>query len=347
MEEVPEQPGTMNSPDHHGSTGTEHLEQDPEHHRSTSTEHLEQDPGHQGSTGTEHMEQDPEPPLPELRLDEDTEKDESLSRDVRYSLEVWVPADKEKLFENLNVSDRQLLTSNEGWLNGTLIDAAMQLLKYQYPSIAGLQSSALAIQLDFKRTDRFFIQIINRLPINQGTHWLVLSNPGCQSNEVKIFDSAFDDIPYLEEQVIASIVDTKASDLQMLMMDVQRQTNGNDCGLFSIANAITLCLGLNPCDFNYRIPLMRSHLMKCLENREMKMFPLTVQGSRKRKKKSCIKSTITTDLFCVCRMPDTHTMYVYCDECGIEFHPACIDLTDDEAKVMDSVYCLECKAHRR
>ena len=134
--------------------------------RSTGTEHVEQDPEHHGSTGTEHMEQDPEPPLPELCLDEDTEIDESLSRDVRYSLEVWVPADKEKLFENLNVSDRQLLTSNEDWLNGTLIDAAMQLLKFQYPSIAELSSSALAIQLDFKRHDMFFfIQIINRLGI--------------------------------------------------------------------------------------------------------------------------------------------------------------------------------------
>ena len=85
-------------------------------------------------------------------------------------------------------------------------------LKFQYPSIAGLQSSALAIQLDFKRHDRFFIQIINRSPNNQGTHWLVLSKPARWS---EVYDSVFDDIPYLEEQVIANIVDIKDSELQM------------------------------------------------------------------------------------------------------------------------------------
>ena len=115
-------------------------------------------------------------------------------------------------------------------------------------------------------------------------------------------------MPYLEEQVVASVVDTNAADLQMFMMDVQRQTNGNDCGLFSIANAVTLCLGLNPYEFNYRIPLMRSHLIKCLESREMKMFP--VQGSRKRKKKSGIKNTITTDLFC---LPNARYPYNVCE----------------------------------
>ena len=59
-----------------------------------------------------------------------------------------------------------------------------------------------------------FIKIINRSPINQGTHWLVLSNPAQWS---EVYDSVFDDIPYLEEQVIASM----ASELQM-----QSQTNG-------------------------------------------------------------------------------------------------------------------------
>ena len=148
------------------------------------------------------------------------------------------------------------------------------------------------IQLNFERHDRFFIQIINRPPINQGTHSLVLSNQGCQSNEVKIYNSGFDDISYPDEQVIASIVDTKASDFQIVMVDVQRQTNGNDCGLFSIGNAVTvnvkpmvmtvvyfpspmqshlvlyntlprtfsfvlsvLCLGLNSRDYNNRTPV--------------------------------------------------------------------------------------------
>ena len=144
----------------------------------------------------------------------------------------------------------------------------MTLLKYQYPSISGLQSSALAVQLDFQRHKSFFLQIINRSPRDTGTHWLLIGNPGCQSNEVKIYDSAFDNIPYLEEQVISSLVDTNEREIDMKVMDVQQQTNGNDCGLFAIANAVTLCLGLNPCQYNYKAREMRGHLRR-MNNREI------------------------------------------------------------------------------
>lgn len=53
-----------------------------------------------------------------LKLEEDIEKEkqfkrqnESFSKDVRYSLIVWIPADKEKLLYNINVSDRNILQS--------------------------------------------------------------------------------------------------------------------------------------------------------------------------------------------------------------------------------------------
>ena len=42
---------------------------------------------------------------------------DSFSRDVRYSLEVWVPADG---LQNLNMSDKQILES-KGWLNDLIM----------------------------------------------------------------------------------------------------------------------------------------------------------------------------------------------------------------------------------
>ena len=184
-------------------------------------------------------------------------------------------------------------------------------------------------------------KIINRSPRDTGTHWLLIGNPGCQSNEVKIYDSAFDNIPYLEEQVISSLVDTNEREIDMKVMDVQQQTNGNDCGLFAIANAVTLCLGLNPCQYNYKAREMRGHLMQCLEKKELKMFP--VHSKRKLRKSSGVKKVHTTELYCICRMPDTHTLYVYCDKCGREFHPACISMSDEEAMNSSSVFCPYCK----
>ena len=84
-----------------------------------------------------------------------------------------------------------------------------------------------------------------------------------------------------------------------------------------------------------------STLMQCLEKKELKMFP--VHSKRKLRKSSGVKKVHTTELYCICRMPDTHTLYVYCDKCGREFHPACISMSDEEAMNSSSVFCPYCK----
>ena len=85
-----------------------------------------------------------------------------LQKDIRYSLEVWIPADKQKLFHNLNINERNILQSKKGWLNDVIIDSAMNLLHYQFPDLEGFQSCQYAVQLDFERHDKLFIQIINK-----------------------------------------------------------------------------------------------------------------------------------------------------------------------------------------
>ena len=50
-----------------------------------------------------------------INLITSTPKSPELLKDVRYSLEVWVPADKQKLFHNLNVNDRKKSTEKD-WL---------------------------------------------------------------------------------------------------------------------------------------------------------------------------------------------------------------------------------------
>ena len=84
-----------------------------------------------------------------------------LKRDIRYSLEVWIAAEKNKLFHNLNINEKRIMQSNQ-WLNDIIIDSAMNLLTYQFPDLEGFQSCQLAHQLDFDRHERLFVQIINR-----------------------------------------------------------------------------------------------------------------------------------------------------------------------------------------
>ena len=73
-----------------------------------------------------------------------------LKKDIRYSLEVLVSADRIKLHINLNIHEKRNLESKQ-WVNYTIIDSALNLLSYQFPELQGLQSCQLAHQLDFDR----------------------------------------------------------------------------------------------------------------------------------------------------------------------------------------------------
>ena len=101
-----------------------------------------------------------------------------IKMDIRYSLEVWIAAVKNKLLHNLNINKKRILESKQ-WLNDIIIDSAMNLLSYQFSDLVGLQFCQLAHQLDFERHDRLFVQIINQSPSEGRSHWLTLSNISC------------------------------------------------------------------------------------------------------------------------------------------------------------------------
>ena len=57
-------------------------------------------------------------------------------------------------------------------------------------------------------------------------------------------------------------------------MNVHRQTNSSDCGVFAIAFAKTLLVGQDPCLQNYIYP--RKHLAQHLPNESIPSFPSAV-----------------------------------------------------------------------
>ena len=117
-----------------------------------------------------------------------------LEKDIKYSKDLWVKSDGEKLRYDLNVNDRAILQSKK-WLNDTLIDASMNLLKYQIPDLEGFETCHLATQLDFEKHDKHFIQIINRSTHDGGSHWITVSNIKCMQDEVTVYDSSYSDLP--------------------------------------------------------------------------------------------------------------------------------------------------------
>ena len=54
---------------------------------------------------------------------------------------------------------------------------------------------------------------------------------------------------------------------------VQQQPNGNDCGVFAIAFAVSLLFGLKPNTIRYEHSLMRNHLLRIFETNIIEHFP--------------------------------------------------------------------------
>ena len=61
--------------------------------------------------------------------------------------------------------------------------------------------------------------------------------------------------------------------ITLRMVNMQYQNGGTDCGLFAISAAVRLCHGEDPAAHLKNQLLMRNHLVSCLENRNMVVFP--------------------------------------------------------------------------
>ena len=127
------------------------------------------------------------------------------------------------------------------------------------------------------------------------------------------------------------------------MMDVQKQLNGSDCGIFAIAYCYELCSGLDPCKAKLDCKMVREHLSLCLQNHCMSWFP--VLGERRAASK--VKSTQEVDLHCSCHMPEGKgEQFAECDGCNKWFHQHCQDIPNEVFNDTQDVHwlCSDCFA---
>lgn len=61
--------------------------------------------------------------------------------------------------------------------------------------------------------------------------------------------------------------------LKINMATIQKQKGVNDCGVFSIANAVQLAKKCDPAKINYIHWKMRSHHIKCFSQSKLTSFP--------------------------------------------------------------------------
>ena len=113
-----------------------------------------------------------------------------------------------------------------------------------------------------------FIQILH----TGSDHWVCVSSIGCQPGFVNLYGSLYHD-------VISQEIEEQTNDLLggvLISVDfvpVQQQSNGSDCGVFSIAFATCLPFATNPSFITFDVARMRSHLLACLKSGRMSMFP--------------------------------------------------------------------------
>ena len=226
---------------------------------------------------------------------------------------------------------------NGDWLTDNLINVAQTILKKSHPHVGGLQTTTKGEVLSFDIESGEFVQILNIAR----SHWITVSTIGCSPGVVNVFDSLPNiDLPIRGKEQIASIICTPKKKFVLHFQAVQTQVGGDDCGVFSIAFAVSLCFGLDPKATFYNQSLLRTHYINCLTNGVVTPFP------GESKKPSRTRRQIEVEVFCKCRQPEDGRM-VQCRMCQEWFHEDCTRIPRIVWKDKTiSWYCCSCRSCR-
>ena len=110
--------------------------------------------------------------------------------------------------------------------------------------------------------------------------------------------------PSLSIQIILMYWKNKGQDLEVILIETQKQTNGVDGGVFAIAHLVEFCTNvvLNPtviCDTKQ----MRPHLLSCFESGVLTCFPKVPKGPVRNQNRTKHKS-IPISFHCTCQLPN-------------------------------------------
>ena len=173
----------------------------------------------------------------------------------------WISLDG---YYHLNENDKSIILSG-GLLTDKHMNFAQGVLKKQFPGLNGLQCTLLLPKQNIILSPTNYLQIVH----TRNNHWMVLSTLGCLPNQVKIYDSLYSDV---EEQTTGLIRKLFGSDVSYEVHSSPRQEGYSDCGVFAIANCVSLVNWCEP--KSYAQEKMRPHLMKCFEQCSFTQFPI-------------------------------------------------------------------------
>ena len=228
----------------------------------------------------------------------------------------------------LTKSDKSCIENPHGWLNDAIIHAAQSLLKCQSQreksGVGGFQNPQFAKGYRFRPVEGKFVQVLHV----SNSHWITISNIGCGSDSVNVFDSAYALIDMDGKKQVCSLMKPSGDVLFMDFVNIQHQGNGSDCGLFALACATDLVYDRDPFLSYWNTKEMRPHLVKCLETKQMTCFPL--DKARRIPVRKRLKKSIKVNIHCICRMPygRAELKMVCCDMCHKWFHCTCLQVEE-------------------
>ena len=223
---------------------------------------------------------------------------------------------------------KEILLHPLGWLSDEHINAAQNLLKELGTGIGGLHNT-IAIRhwkLMPLTAERFQSVQCH----NIGNHWVTSTTI---LGQVVVYESLSTSLSFaLRQQIVALYKNFANADgsLEVEVVLQQKQIGGSHCGLFCIANATAIVMGMDPTTCEWNQAAMREHLAKCIDKKKIETFP-------HKKRNIFEKSTQATHIIsihCVCLGHNPEAKVVVCSKCNKNYHyekPRCIHLTAKQA----------------
>ena len=138
------------------------------------------------------------------------------------------------------------------------------------------------------------------------------------SGAVKLYDSGLSlGVSTSIEMSVCNMLRSQDSSISFKLMNNDIQPNTNDCGVYTIAFAVSLAFCKELAYLNYDNSKMRPHLLKYLHNGVLTEFP-----SKPEQRKSLFIKDHSVPLYCSSRMPESALMF-QCTNCQRWFHPEC------------------------
>ena len=191
--------------------------------------------------------------------------------------------------------------------------------------MGGLQDPILGQKSQFDVVgDKPFVQILHDGNNNAG-HWVTVSNVQTPpSHDIELHDSMSGPPNTYIKWQCSSILMTIRPSIEMALNTTQRQKGGIDCGLYAIAAATSLCFGVYPNEGQFDQSQLRQHLLSCLEEGSMSLFPCLAPAAKPNVKRISIPVNSTCRLF-----DNTKERMAECSICMEWYHQSCLGVSTE------------------